>query len=113
MECHRSQFDDISRVSARCRCEQNGSRSAEENLRCLARRGFDILARTKGVVYVLRCVWREMKADYDLGLLDPGSFEHLVNALALPVLGSGATGFAPGPDGGRDGVFRGRALYPS
>jgi hypothetical protein len=50
---------------------------------------------------------------YDLTSLEPNTFEHMVNALALAVLGSGATGFGPGADGGRDGYFEGEAPYPS
>ncbi|MDT5270394.1 MAG: hypothetical protein QOH49_2580 [Acidobacteriota bacterium] len=54
-----------------------------------------------------------MSNGYDLTKLDPNSFEHLVNALALRVLGAGHTGFGPGSDGGRDGYFEGEAPYPS
>lgn len=54
-----------------------------------------------------------MSTAYDLTQLDPNSFQHLVNALALRVLGSGSTGFGPGADGGRDGYFEGEASYPS
>jgi len=54
-----------------------------------------------------------MPDSYDLTQLDPNSFEHLVNLLAIRVLGSGSTGFGPGSDGGRDGYFEGEALYPS
>jgi hypothetical protein len=54
-----------------------------------------------------------MPDSYDLSHLEPKSFEHLVNALALRVLGAGHTGFGPGPDGGRDGYFEGEAPYPS
>lgn len=50
---------------------------------------------------------------YELTRLDSNNFEHLVNALALRVLGAGATGFGPGADGGRDGFFEGKAEYPS
>jgi hypothetical protein len=50
---------------------------------------------------------------YDLTKLDSYTFEHIVNALALSVLGAGATGFGPGSDGGRDGYFEGGAPYPS
>ena len=50
---------------------------------------------------------------HELTRLDSNSFEHLVNALALRVLGAGLTGFAPGPDGGRDGFFEGAAPYPN
>ena len=45
--------------------------------------------------------------------MNSDAFEHLVNALALRVLGPGHTGFGPGSDGGRDGYFEGEALYPS
>ena len=54
-----------------------------------------------------------MAHSYDLTKLDEHSFEHLANFLALRVLGSGHTGFVPGRDGGRDGVFEGEASYPS
>jgi hypothetical protein len=54
-----------------------------------------------------------MSISYDLTKLDEASFEHLTNALALRVLGSGHTGFGPGSDGGRDGYFEGTAPYPS
>ena len=50
---------------------------------------------------------------YELAGLDPYAFENLVNLLALKVLGSGASGFGPGSDGGRDGFFEGEAPYPS
>jgi len=54
-----------------------------------------------------------MADSYDLAKLGPVSFEHMVNALALRVLGAGQTGFCPGADGGRDGYFQGYANYPS
>ncbi len=54
-----------------------------------------------------------MTDSHDLSALNPGSFEHLVNSLAIRVLGSGVTTFGPGPDGGRDGLFVGEAPYPS
>lgn len=54
-----------------------------------------------------------MTDSYDLTKLDPHSFEHLVNLLALRVLGPGHTGFGPGADGGRDGYYEGEAPYPS
>lgn len=50
---------------------------------------------------------------YDLTQLDANSFEHMVNFLALGVLGNGVTGFATGPDGGKDGFLEGKATYPS
>ncbi|MEH2231692.1 MAG: hypothetical protein V7K71_19055 [Nostoc sp.] len=48
-----------------------------------------------------------MPDSYDLTQLDPNTFEHLVNNLALRALGLGLTGFSPGSDGGRDGYFEG------
>ncbi len=54
-----------------------------------------------------------MNNSYDLTQLDEHSFEHLVNSLAIRVLGAGHTGFSPGADGGRDGYFEGTAPYPS
>ncbi|HHP0737358.1 TPA: NACHT domain-containing protein, partial [Escherichia coli] len=54
-----------------------------------------------------------MADSYDLTQLDSHSFEHLVNFLALKVLGNGVTGFATGADGGRDGYLKGRAPYPT
>lgn len=50
---------------------------------------------------------------FELTRLDSATFEHLVNTLALKILGNGVAGFAPGPDGGRDGYFEGEADYPS
>jgi hypothetical protein len=50
---------------------------------------------------------------YELTRLDPASFEHMANQIALRVLGAGHTGFGPGADGGRDGYFEGEAAYPS
>ncbi|WP_434712001.1 hypothetical protein NMA58_00880 [Rhizobium sp. YTUHZ045] len=52
-------------------------------------------------------------SEFELTRLDPNTFEHLVNSLALHVLGAGHTGFGPGPDGGRDGFFEGASNYPS
>ncbi len=54
-----------------------------------------------------------MNDSYDLTKLGPEAFEHLVNSLAMRVLGAGHTGFGPGADGGRDGYFNGEATYPS
>lgn len=54
-----------------------------------------------------------MAESYDLTKLDSNSFEHMANLIAMRVLGSGHTGFGPGPDGGRDGLFEGEASYPS
>lgn len=54
-----------------------------------------------------------MSDSYELSQLDPNTFEHLVNHLALHVLGPGLTIFGSGSDGGRDGYFQGEAPYPS
>lgn len=54
-----------------------------------------------------------MTQSYDLTQLDSHSFEHLVNFLALKILGNGITGFAAGADGGRDGFLKGKAPYPT
>ncbi|RXV69638.1 hypothetical protein D1006_31925 [Burkholderia stabilis] len=54
-----------------------------------------------------------MPLSYDLTKLDPAGFEHMVLALAVELLGPGATNFSPGPDGGRDTVFEGEPNYPS
>lgn len=54
-----------------------------------------------------------MPNSYDLTQLDSHSFEHMVNALALTVLGKGVTGLAQGADGGRDGLLFGEAPYPT
>lgn len=54
-----------------------------------------------------------MTQPYDLTQLDTHSFEHLVNFIALKVLGNGITGFAAGADGGRDGFLLGKADYPT
>lgn len=54
-----------------------------------------------------------MSNAWELSKLDSATFEHLVNALALRILGAGATGFGPGADAGRDGYFEGKAPYPS
>jgi hypothetical protein len=54
-----------------------------------------------------------MSESHELSKLDTNSFEHMINLIALQVLGGGHTGFGPGPDGGRDGYFEGDAPYPS
>ncbi|WP_406643475.1 NACHT domain-containing protein [Pectobacterium brasiliense] len=54
-----------------------------------------------------------MSNSYDLTQLDSHSFEHMVNFLGMKVLGNGVTGFAAGPDGGRDGYLKGKAQYPT
>lgn len=49
----------------------------------------------------------------ELGNLSPDSFQSLVIALTLRVLGPGVTPFGAGADGGRDGYYLGEAPYPS
>ena len=54
-----------------------------------------------------------MSESYELAKLSPEKFQELVVELATAVLGQGVTGFPPGPDGGRDASFEGKAPYPS
>lgn len=55
-----------------------------------------------------------MRRDYRLYELHPDEFERLIVAICIRWLGAGVTPFAPGPDGGRDGKFVGRAnCFPS
>jgi hypothetical protein len=54
-----------------------------------------------------------MNSVLDLGRMDASTFEQMINALGLGILGYGLTSFGPGPDGGRDGFFEGTAPYPS
>lgn len=51
--------------------------------------------------------------DYDFSGLCSRSFEHLVQALALKILGPNVTVFGDGPDGGREATFDGAVNYPS
>ncbi len=51
--------------------------------------------------------------DYDLSRLSTRSFEQLVQALALAVIGPGIVIFGDGPDGGREATFNGRINFPS
>jgi hypothetical protein len=61
--------------------------------------------------------WHPVSADVpnalNLSNLDPDTFEHLGNCLAVSVLGSGVLSFAKGADSGRDGYFEGECDYPS
>jgi hypothetical protein len=50
--------------------------------------------------------------DYDLTRLGDREFEHLTQALALQVLGTGVSVFGDGPDGGREATFEGRTRFP-
>jgi hypothetical protein len=52
-------------------------------------------------------------SDYDLSRLSTGSFESLVQALAVKVLGAGTMIFGAGADGGREATYDGRVNYPS
>ncbi len=51
--------------------------------------------------------------DYNLSGLSSRSFEKLIQALAVKVLGAGTIVFGDGPDGGREATFEGRMDYPS
>ncbi|MBX3658114.1 MAG: hypothetical protein KF740_06740 [Ramlibacter sp.] len=42
----------------------------------------------------------------------PESFEQLIRALALKIIGPGLTAFGDGPDGGREATFSGEIPYP-
>lgn len=50
--------------------------------------------------------------DYQLERLNTRSFEQLVQALALAVLGHQVSVFGDGPDGGREAAFRGGVNFP-
>lgn len=50
--------------------------------------------------------------DYDLSRLSSRSFEQLLQALAIKVLGPGLGIFGDGPDGGREATFHGKVPYP-
>src|SRR6266568_1590398 len=51
-------------------------------------------------------------SDYDLTGLSPTSFEHLIQALGVRVLGPGLSVFGSGPDGGREATFTGKMTFP-
>jgi hypothetical protein len=50
---------------------------------------------------------------YNLNGLGATEFERLAQALLKVVIGAGTITFGPGPDGGREATFNGRAPYPS
>lgn len=50
--------------------------------------------------------------DFDLERLNTRSFEQLVQALCLEVIGRQVVVFGDGPDGGREATFHGRVSYP-
>jgi hypothetical protein len=52
-------------------------------------------------------------ADYNLSGLSPRSFEQLIQAIAIKVIGPGILIFGDGPDGGREATFEGLIPYPS
>ena len=52
-------------------------------------------------------------SDYDLARLSTRSFEQLIQAIAVKVLGPGTVVFGDGPDGAREATFEGRPSYPS
>ena len=50
--------------------------------------------------------------DYNLSGLSNRTFEQLIQALALKILGPGVSIFGDGPDGGREATFEGTFRYP-
>ena len=51
--------------------------------------------------------------DYALARLSHRSFEHLVQALAVKIIGPGIVVFGDGPDGGREATFERKVAFPS
>jgi len=51
--------------------------------------------------------------DYNLSALSPRSFEQLIQAIAVNVIGPGTVIFGDGPDGGREATFEGLIPFPS
>ena len=51
--------------------------------------------------------------DYALSRLSSRSFEHLVQALTVRVMGPATLVFGDGPDGGREAIFEREVAYPS
>lgn len=51
--------------------------------------------------------------DYDFSRLSTRSFEQLIQALAVAVIGPGIVVFGDGPDGGREATFDGRLPFPN
>ena len=51
--------------------------------------------------------------DYDLSRLSSRSFEHLIQSLAIRLLGSSIVVFGDGPDGGREATFEGKVPFPN
>jgi len=52
-------------------------------------------------------------ADYNLKGLSNRNFEHLIQALAIKLIGPDIVIFGDGPDGGREATFDGPILYPT
>jgi len=51
--------------------------------------------------------------DYNLSGLSSGSFEQLIQAIAVKAIGPGTVIFGAGPDGAREATFEGKMDYPS
>ena len=51
--------------------------------------------------------------DYDLSRLSSRSFEHLIQSLAIRLLGPGIVVFGDGPDGGREATFERKVPFPT
>src|ERR1700686_202287 len=50
--------------------------------------------------------------EFDFSGLSSRSFEQLIQAIALKVIGAGVTVFGDGPDGGREATFTGKVPFP-
>ena len=50
---------------------------------------------------------------YDFSNFNPKSFERLIQAICIRILGAGTTIFGSGPDGGREATYTGAAPFPS
>ena len=51
--------------------------------------------------------------DFNFSSFSPRSFEHIVQALCVKILGPGTRVYGDGPDGGREASFEGKVPYPS
>jgi hypothetical protein len=70
------------------------------------------LATSRLALFAAPLSFRPAMHDYSLEHLNTRSFEQLVQALSLAVLGSSVSIFGDGPDGGREATFNGRINYP-
>jgi hypothetical protein len=59
-----------------------------------------------------RCADASLMTDYQLSNLNSRSFEQLIQAISLAVIGGQVVVFGDGPDGGRDASFEGQVAFP-